>query len=107
MIPVAQRESGADSGELVALLRRTDWLWLVIGGFYLLAYLFWYVPPLAGLPGSVRDPPERFPWHWPLDFASTGLSGAVLLYLGFHRAAALTATADDPAAEHADRRPAE
>jgi amino acid transporter len=70
-------------------LRRVDWLWTIIGGFYLVAYLFWYIPALATLPGSVRDPPSPFPWHWTLDFAATGVAGAVLLYLGFERAAAL------------------
>lgn len=85
----------ADASALGAWLRRTDWLWLVIGGFYQLAYLFWYIPAISRLPGSVRDPPERFPWHWPLDLASTGVSGAALLYLGFRRAAALTAARDD------------
>lgn len=55
-------------------------------GFYLLAYLFWYIPALAELPRSVRDPPGQFPWHWPLDFAATGVAGGVLLLLGFRRA---------------------
>ncbi len=72
-----------DASPPVSWLRTTDWLWAIIGGFYLLAYLFWYVPALARLPQSLRDPPEQFPWHWPLDFVSTGLAGAVLLYLGF------------------------
>lgn len=75
---------------LLTWVRRTDWLWAIIGGFYLVAYLFWYLPALVGLPGSVRDPPERYPWHWPLDFAVTGIAGGVLLYLGFRRATELT-----------------
>lgn len=71
-------------------LRRTDWLWMIIGGFYLVAYLFWYIPALAALPGSVRGPPEQFPWHWTLDFVATGLAGAALLVLGFGRATELS-----------------
>lgn len=73
-----------------AWLERTDWLWLIIGGFYLVAYLYWYIPALYALPGSVRDPPPRFPWHWPLDFVATGLAGSVLLFLGFSRATDLS-----------------
>lgn len=79
---------------LRAWLRRTDWLWLIIGGFYLVAYLFWYIPALWALPGSVRDPPPRFPWHWPLDFVATGLAGGVLLFLGFRRATVLSPAVD-------------
>ncbi|WP_435175435.1 hypothetical protein [Halorussus sp. AFM4] len=75
-----------DTSRVVSWLRTTDWLWMIIAGFYLLAYLFWYVPALARLPRSARDPPEQFPWHWPLDFATTALSGGVLLLLGFRRA---------------------
>jgi hypothetical protein len=75
-------------------LRRTDWLWTIIGGFYLVAYLFWYVPALRALPDSLRDPPPRFPWHWPLDFLATGLAGSVLLVLGFGRATALSPPAE-------------
>lgn len=71
-------------------LRRTDWLWTIIGGFYLVAYLYWYVPALAALPDSVRDPPPRYPWHWTLDFLATGLAGSVLLFLGFRRATELS-----------------
>lgn len=82
--------NGAGGSRLVAWLRTTDWLWMIIGGFYLVAYLFWFIPALAGLPRSVRDPPERFPWHWPLDFVSTALSGSVLLLLGFRRATEFT-----------------
>lgn len=67
-------------------LRTVDWLWMIIGGFYLLAYLFWFIPALSRLPESVRDPPEQFPWHWPLDFVATGLTGVVLLLMGFRRA---------------------
>lgn len=67
-------------------LERTDWLWMIIGGFYLVAYLFWYIPALSGLPGSFVDPPAPFPWHWTLDFVATGLAGGVLLVLGFGRA---------------------
>jgi len=77
-------------GGLRGWLRRTDWLWMIIGGFYLVAYLFWYIPALAALPGSVRDPPEPYPWHWTLDFLATGLAGAVLLLLGFGRATELS-----------------
>lgn len=79
-------------------LRRTDWLWMIIGGFYLVAYLYWYIRALAGLPGTVRDPPPRFPWHWPLDFIATGLAGAVLLFLGFRRGTELS-LADDTTTE--------
>ena len=59
---------------------------MIIGGFYLLAYLFWYIPALAALPHSLRNPPTTFPWHWPLDFAVTGFAGGLLVYLGFDRA---------------------
>lgn len=71
-------------------LRRTDWLWAIIGGFYLLAYLFWYLPALRALPESASDPPAPFPRHWTLDFVATGLAGAVLLFLGFDRATELS-----------------
>lgn len=80
---------------LAAWLRRTDWLWMIIGGFYLVAYLFWYLPALAELPESARDPPSQFPWHWTLDFAVTGITGAVLAFLGFRRATALTPEAGE------------
>jgi amino acid transporter len=76
-------------------LRRTDWLWMIVGGFYLVAYLYWYVPALASLPGSVREPPASFPWHWTLDFFATGVAGAVLLFLGFRRATELTPPAQE------------
>lgn len=62
---------------------------MIIGGFYLVAYLFWYIPALSALPGSVTAPPPPFPWHWTLDFAATGIAGVVLLYLGFGRATSL------------------
>lgn len=75
---------------LRAWLRRIDWLWMVIGGFYLVAYLYWYIPALKALPDSIRDPPSPFPWHWTLDFLATGMAGGVLLYLGFRRATELT-----------------
>lgn len=81
-------------------LRRTDWLWTVIGGFYLVAYLYWYIPVLEDLPASVSDPQSPYPWHWPLDFVATGLAGGVLLFLGFRRAAELTrGEADEPETE--------
>jgi amino acid transporter len=73
-------------------LRRTEWLWMIIGGFYLVAYLFWYIPALRELPDSVRDPPAPYPWHWTLDFVATGVAGGVLLVLGFGRATELTAS---------------
>ncbi|MFC5134554.1 MULTISPECIES: hypothetical protein [Haloferacaceae] len=82
-------------------LARTDWLWAVIGGFYLVAYLFWYIPVLRGLPDSVGNPPAPYPWHWPLDFAATGLAGGVLLFLGFRRAAELTADVETTATPEA------
>jgi bacteriorhodopsin len=82
---MTQRDSG-----LASWLRRTDWLWMIVGGFYLVAYLFWYLPALRGLPGSAGDPPGRYPWHWTLDFAATGVAGAVLVYLGFRRATELS-----------------
>lgn len=75
---------------LLAWLRRIDWLWLVVGGFYLLAYLYWYVPALVRFPESVRDPPDGFPWHWTLDFVVTLLTGVVLVVLGFSRATELS-----------------
>lgn len=73
-------------------LRRTDWLWMIIGGFYLVAYLYWYIPALRAVPDSIRDPPSPFPWHWTLDFIATGLAGGVLLRLGFGRATELSST---------------
>lgn len=75
---------------LIWWLRTTDWLWTIIGGFYLLAYLFWYIPALSELPRSLQDPPEQFPWHWSLDFVVTALTGGVLLLLGFLRATEFT-----------------
>lgn len=88
MTGTPDRPSGSTALEW---LRRTDWLWMIIGGFYLVAYLYWYIPALAALPRSVRDPPEPFPWHWTLDLLATGLAGAVLLVLGFGRATELSA----------------
>lgn len=67
-------------------LSRVDWLWMIIGGFYLVAYLFWYIPVIAAFPGSVLNPPPPYPWHWTLDFLATGIAGGVLLTLGFLRA---------------------
>ncbi|GAB3666994.1 hypothetical protein [Halopiger thermotolerans] len=84
------REDASDSAAL-SWLRATDWFWMIVGGFYLLGYLFWYVPALSGLPATLRDPPERFPWHWPLDFLVTALAATVLLRLGFGRATRLAA----------------
>lgn len=69
---------------------RIDWLWTIVGGFYLLAYLFWYLPALVGLPRSLWEPPEQFPWHWSLDFVVTGVTGSVLVFLGFRRASELS-----------------
>lgn len=77
---------------IIDWIRRVDWLWMVIGGFYLLAYLFWYIPALKALPDSVPDPSTPYPWHWTLDFIATGITGTVLLYLGFERAAQLRST---------------
>jgi len=73
-------------------LRRVEWLWMIIGGFYLVAYLFWYIPALKALPESVRDPPAPYPWHWTLDFVATGVAGGVLLFLGFDRATGLSSS---------------
>ncbi len=67
-------------------LEAIEWVWMVIGGFFLIAYLFWYVPTLKELPGSLRHPPAPFPWHWTLDFTATAASGLALIYLGFRRA---------------------
>ena len=39
-------------------LRRTDWLWMIIGGFYLVAYLYWYIPALRARTGR-RAVPRR------------------------------------------------
>ena len=72
-------------------IQRTGWIWEVIGGFFLIAYLFWYIPALANLPKSLRDPPEPYPWHWTLDFTATAMAGVMLLYLGFRRAFSLAA----------------
>lgn len=44
-------------------------------GFYLIAYLSWYVLPI-----------NRIVPHWPLDFVVTMLAGAILLYHGFMEA---------------------
>lgn len=74
---------------LLDWLERVEWLWMIIGGFYLVAYLFWYIPALSALPGSVVTPPSPFPWHWTLDFLATGIAGGVLLVLGFLRATKL------------------
>jgi len=74
----------------VAWLRRTDWLWEIIGGYYLLAYLYWYLPALLQFPESVREPPEGFPWHWTLDLVVTAVTGLALVSLGFRRAAELS-----------------
>ena len=78
--------------DVKAWLGRTDWLWMIIGGFYLVAYLYWYIPALWPLPDSIRDPPARYPWHWPLDFLATGITGSILLFLGFQRATELTSS---------------
>jgi hypothetical protein len=75
---------------VVAWLRRIDWLWEIIGGFYLLAYLYWYLPALLQLPESVREPSEGFPWHWTLDLVVTAVTGLALVSLGFRRAAELS-----------------
>ena len=84
-------------------LRRTDWLWMIIGGFYLIAYLFWYIPVLETLPSSTRTPPEPFPWHWPLDFTATALAGGILLYLGFDRATAISDSSTDDVSSNESR----
>lgn len=65
---------------------------MIIGGFYLLAYLYWYIPALVGLPESVLTPPATFPWHWTLDFVATGLAGIILVFLGFRTATRLMST---------------
>lgn len=67
-------------------IKELRWLWEIIGGFYLLAYLYWYIPALESLPTSFLNPPQPFPWHWTLDFVATGLTGVILLILGFSRA---------------------
>lgn len=48
------------------------------------------IPALSTLPESVRDPPEQFPRHWPLDFVATALTGGTLLLFGFRPATGLT-----------------
>jgi len=47
-------------------------MWEIIGGFYLIAYCFWY------LPASNRVVP-----HWPLDLAFTLAAGSMLFFFGF------------------------
>lgn len=89
MSPASRGGPRFESG-LRTWIERTDWLWTIVGGFYLLAYLYWYVPALAGLPRSLRDPPGQFPWHWSLDFVATDVTGSVLLFLGFRRATELS-----------------
>ena len=84
--------------DVAAWLRRTEWLWKIIGGFFLLAYLYWYLPLLRALPGSAIEPTEgrlSYARHWTLDFVATALAGGILLYLGFRSAAELTAEAPD------------
>lgn len=80
----------------ISWIERTDWLWTIIGGFYLLAYLFWYVPALVEFPRSLQDPPAGFPWHWSLDFVATGVTGTLLVYVGFQRATQLSDGRDTP-----------
>lgn len=74
---------------LLDWLTRLDWLWMIIGGFYLVAYLFWYIPAMSALPGSIMEPPHPFPWHWSLDFVATAIAGGILLVIGFLRASKL------------------
>lgn len=90
MRPESEPTGPASAAPVRRWLERTDWLWAIVGGFYLVAYLYWYVPALARLPGSLRYPPEGFPWHWSLDFVATGVTGSVLLFLGFRRATELS-----------------
>jgi hypothetical protein len=47
-------------------------MWEIIGGFYLIAYCFWY------LSAANRVVP-----HWPLDLAFTLSSGLMLFFFGF------------------------
>ena len=83
-------------------LRRTEWLWKVIGGFFPLVYLYWYIPALRELPGSATEPPEGdvlYARHWTIDFVSTAVAGVALLYLGFRTAFDLTREATDSGEE--------
>lgn len=80
-------------------LDRTGWLWMIIGGLFLIAYLFWYIPTLKALPGSLREPPEPYPWHWTLDFLATATSGSVLVYLGVRRGVSLADAEGSPASD--------
>lgn len=73
--------------------RRTEWLWLILGGFYLLVYSYWYLPALNEFPASITDPPAQYPWHWPLDLVATAVPGVVLLIAGFRRATAIATPA--------------
>ena len=87
---------------LVSWLRRTEWLWKVIGGFFLLVYLYWYIPALRELPGSALEPPEGdvlYARHWTIDFVSTAVAGVALLYLGFKTAFDLSGRDADPGTE--------
>ena len=68
---------------------RTSWLWMILGGFYLLAYTYWYIPAFRELPGSISNPPAPYPWHWPLDVVATVVPGTVLMFFGFRRASEL------------------
>ena len=68
---------------------RTSWLWMILGGFYLLVYTYWYIPAFRELPGSISNPPAPYPWHWPLDVVATVVPGAILVFFGFHRATEL------------------
>lgn len=71
---------------------RTSWLWMILGGFYLLVYTYWYIPAFRTLPESITNPPAPYPWHWPLDVVATFVPGVVLLYFGFRRVAEIGLT---------------
>ena len=71
---------------------RTNWLWMILGGFYLLVYTYWYIPAFRSLPESITNPPAPYPWHWPLDVVATFIPGVVLLLFGFRRVTELTSS---------------
>ncbi len=80
-------------------LTRIDRLWMVIGGFYLIGYLYRYISALKILSESVGDSPAPYPRHWPLDFVATGMAGGVPLFPGFRRTTELTRAAAVETAE--------
>ena len=55
------------------LVWKIKFFWMIVGGFYLVAYASWYF-----------DPRNRVVLHWPIDLLVTILSGLLLVYYGFY-----------------------